>query len=110
MSAEAWSTSPRSGSSPTACLSAASRESNQSRCDGASSAPRHCSVKGRSSGVTKQLSRPQESKDVAQTNTYELTRADEAFTGNRLLATFSREDRDLLEPFGTMVELKAGQT
>jgi hypothetical protein len=47
---------------------------------------------------------------VAQTTTDELTRADEAFTGNGLLSTFSREDRELIEPFGTMVELKAGET
>ena len=33
-------------------------------------------------------------------------RADEAFSGNRLLATFSREARALLEPFGEMVELQ----
>jgi hypothetical protein len=47
---------------------------------------------------------------VAQTITDELTRADQAFTGNRLLSTFSREARELIEPFGTMVELKAGET
>src|SRR4051794_8590439 len=46
--------------------------------------------------------------DVAQTTTDELTRADEAFAGNRLLSTFSREARALIEPFGEMVELKAG--
>ena len=34
--------------------------------------------------------------------------ADGAFAGNRLLATFSREARALLEPFGTMVELDTG--
>ena len=33
-------------------------------------------------------------------------RADEAFSGNRLLATFSREARALVEPFGEMVELQ----
>lgn len=38
----------------------------------------------------------------------ELNRADEAFAGNRLLSTFSREARGLLEPFGTAVELKTG--
>ena len=42
--------------------------------------------------------------------TDELTRADEAFAGNRLLSTFSREARALIEPFGEMVELKTGQT
>jgi CRP-like cAMP-binding protein len=37
-----------------------------------------------------------------------MTRADQAFAGNRLLSTFSREDRALIEPFGEVVELKAG--
>jgi len=46
---------------------------------------------------------------LEQTNTDELVRADEAFTGNRLLSTFSREDRALLEPFGEMVRLEAGE-
>jgi len=40
--------------------------------------------------------------------TSELTRADEAFAGNRLLATFSSDARALIEPFGTMVELETG--
>ena len=35
----------------------------------------------------------------------ELTRADEAFSGNRLLSTFTREARALVEPFGEMIEL-----
>lgn len=39
----------------------------------------------------------------------ELNRADEAFAGNRLLSTFSREARGLVEPFGTVVELKPGE-
>jgi CRP-like cAMP-binding protein len=34
-----------------------------------------------------------------------LTRADEAFAGNRLLSTFSPEARALVEPFGTLVDL-----
>lgn len=38
----------------------------------------------------------------------ELTRANEAFAGNRLLATFSSDARALIEPFGSMVELEAG--
>ena len=42
--------------------------------------------------------------------TDELTQADAAFAGNRLLSTFSREARALIEPFGTMVELVAGET
>ena len=40
--------------------------------------------------------------------TNELTRADEAFAGNRLLATFSSDARALIEPFGTLVELETG--
>lgn len=38
----------------------------------------------------------------------ELTRADAAFAGNRLLSTFAREARALLEPFGEAVQLKSG--
>ena len=38
----------------------------------------------------------------------ELTQADQAFAGNRLLATFSREARALIEPFGTVIELAPG--
>lgn len=38
----------------------------------------------------------------------ELIRANEAFSGNRLLSTFDGEARALLEPFGTMVELEVG--
>ena len=45
---------------------------------------------------------------VAQAPTDELTRADAAFAGNRLLSTFSREARALVEPFGKTVELTAG--
>ena len=37
-----------------------------------------------------------------------MTQADEAFAGNRLLSTFAREARALIEPFGEMVELDAG--
>jgi CRP-like cAMP-binding protein len=47
---------------------------------------------------------------VPDTITNELTRADEVFAGNRLLATFSREDRALMEPYGEIVELSAGET
>jgi CRP-like cAMP-binding protein len=46
---------------------------------------------------------------VADTEIDELTRADEAFAGNRLLSTFSREARALMEPFGEMIELHAGE-
>ena len=35
----------------------------------------------------------------------ELTQADEAIAGNRLLSTFSPEARALVEPFGTLVEV-----
>lgn len=45
-----------------------------------------------------------------QVTTDELTHADEAFSGNSLLSTFSPEARALLEPHGTMVELKSGDT
>jgi len=49
-------------------------------------------------------------KDVVETTTTdELSRADEAFSGNRLLSTFSREARALLEPFGEVVELESGE-
>ena len=47
---------------------------------------------------------------MAATTTAELDRADEAFAGNRLLSTFAGDARDLIEPFGTMVELDAGET
>ena len=46
---------------------------------------------------------------MEQVTTDELIQADEAFAGNRLLATFSREARALLEPFGTMIELAPGE-
>ena len=45
---------------------------------------------------------------MSQTSTDELIRADEAFAGNRLLSKFSPEDRELIEPFGSIVELRAG--
>lgn len=40
--------------------------------------------------------------------TDELQRADEAFAGNRLLATFPPEDRAHIEPYSTVVELDLG--
>lgn len=46
---------------------------------------------------------------MAQTTTDELARADEAFAGNRLLSTFSREARALIEPYGEMVQLDPGE-
>ena len=42
--------------------------------------------------------------------TDELIRANEAFAGNRLLTTFSKEARALIEPFGTMEEVASGDT
>ena len=45
---------------------------------------------------------------MAESTIDELSRADEAFAGNRLLSTFSREARALLEPFGEMIELDSG--
>jgi hypothetical protein len=48
---------------------------------------------------------PQPTSDEAD----ELARADEAFAGNRLLSTFSREARALIEPGGKMVELAVGE-
>ena len=47
---------------------------------------------------------------MAETTTEELNRADQAFAGNYLLSTFSPEARQLIEPFGTMVELNTGET
>jgi CRP-like cAMP-binding protein len=44
--------------------------------------------------------------DVADGLTDDLTRADQAFAGNRLLSTFAREARALIEPFGELVELE----
>jgi CRP-like cAMP-binding protein len=42
--------------------------------------------------------------------TDELTRADAAFAGNRLLSTFARDARALIEPFGELFELDVGET
>jgi CRP-like cAMP-binding protein len=47
---------------------------------------------------------------VSQTTVDELNQADEAFAGNRLLSTFSKEARALLEPFGELVQLTTGET
>lgn len=46
---------------------------------------------------------------MTQANSDELVEADTAFAGNRLLSTFSREARALIEPFGTLVQLAPGQ-
>jgi CRP-like cAMP-binding protein len=45
---------------------------------------------------------------LVDVTTDQLSRADAAFAGNRLLSTFSGEARALLEPFGEMVELSGG--
>ena len=47
---------------------------------------------------------------MAQVTTDELIEADQAFSGNRLLSTFSREARALIEPYGKLIELKPGQS
>jgi len=52
---------------------------------------------------------PARKEDVTDPTMDELTRADQAFSGNRLLSTFSREARALIEPFGEITELKAGE-
>ncbi len=46
---------------------------------------------------------------MQDTLTAERVGADRAFEGNRLLSTFSNKDRALIEPFGTMIELKSGE-
>ena len=46
---------------------------------------------------------------MAQVTTDELTQADEAFAGNRLLATFSREARAMIEPYSQLTELEPGE-
>lgn len=46
---------------------------------------------------------------MTQIGTDELSRADEAFAGNRLLSTLSSEARGLIEPFGETVEVGAGE-
>jgi hypothetical protein len=48
---------------------------------------------------------PQVTNDEAD----ELVQADEAFAGNRLLSTFSREARALIEPAGEMIELSVDE-
>ncbi|HEY8592409.1 MAG TPA: Crp/Fnr family transcriptional regulator [Sphingomicrobium sp.] len=46
---------------------------------------------------------------MAQVTTDELIQADEAFAGNRLLATFPRDARALIEPFATIVDIEPGE-
>lgn len=38
----------------------------------------------------------------------EMSRAEAAFAGNRLLATFAMDARGLIEPFGELIDLKSG--
>ena len=45
---------------------------------------------------------------MAETTIDELNQADQAFAGNRLLSTFSREARALIEPFGELSEVRTG--
>lgn len=40
----------------------------------------------------------------------ELVRTNQAFSRNRLLATFAREARALIEPHGEVIELRSGET
>ena len=47
---------------------------------------------------------------MAEAKTDELIQADDAFSGNRLLSTFSREARALIEPYGAVVDLQPGET
>ena len=47
---------------------------------------------------------------MAQITVDELDRVDAAFAGNRLLSTFTKEARALLEPFGTIVDLEDGDS
>ena len=46
---------------------------------------------------------------MEQTIAADLARFDEAFAGNRLLSTLSSEARALVEPFGTLTQLEAGE-
>jgi CRP-like cAMP-binding protein len=45
---------------------------------------------------------------VAEVDTDEVSALGDAFAGNQLLSTFDREARGLVEPNGTVIELKAG--
>lgn len=45
---------------------------------------------------------------MSRVATDELDRLDEAFAGNRLLSSFPAEERALIEPFGTIVDLGLG--
>jgi CRP-like cAMP-binding protein len=56
-----------------------------------------------------QLRAPGIERGVEQATSDELSQADKAFAGNRLLGTFSREARALIEPFGTLIEVTPGE-
>ena len=45
---------------------------------------------------------------MAEVDTDEVSALGDAFAGNQLLSTFDREARGLVEPNGTVIELKAG--
>jgi CRP-like cAMP-binding protein len=45
---------------------------------------------------------------MEQRMTDQLDRADDAFAGNLLLATFPDDARALIEPFGTMIQIESG--
>ena len=47
---------------------------------------------------------------MSEQNSRELDRHDRAFVGNRLLATFHKDCRALVEPYGTLVELSSGDS
>src|SRR5438045_3599849 len=97
--------SPPSGSSPIACSSAAARRSIQFTADGASWTRGHLATRGGRN------ERPQKFWETyVNLVTDELIQADDAFAGNRLLSTFPPEARALIEPYGTIVQLKGGET
>src|SRR3954453_14264591 len=83
------STSRRCGSSPTVSSSGAVKGAKTSTCEGATCPRAHY-------------------PHVADVTIDELEQADEAFAGNRLLSTFSPEARALVEPFGTLASVEAG--
>lgn len=46
---------------------------------------------------------------MTQVSADELSRADEAFAGNRLLSTLDQDDRAEIEPYGDTIELQPGE-
>ena len=61
--------------------------------------PAYATIRGRAVGKWQ----------VADTTLDTINEADEAFAGNRLLATFPRDARALIEPFGKVVQLNSGE-